>query len=328
MSKTVSDRVTVRKSALIEQFIKRFRAALAETETAQVAIAAETGFRNETISRLVRGVSITVPIDFLVSLAGWLDEKGISVRWLVTGIGPMRKADMGGPSNAPAYLDIMAYSMLLILARRAGVDITGVMKAWTRKVGLPGGDLIEVPLESILDVYEESVRQTAPPPAPTAKAARSDAPPPGRAPRYRTVLAEDIPSTSDWWKRYVPILGTIAAGEGPDLLEPTEYPPAWGEFLVYSGATQTAVAIRISGESMAPDFRDHDMVVVDPARPAESGICCVLIDRDGGRDVHLKRLHLSRNTARLESINSEFPTVQIDRSRLIAAFTVIAHLPA
>jgi phage repressor protein C with HTH and peptisase S24 domain len=146
---------------------------------------------------------------------------------------------------------------------------------------------------------------------------------------YTTVPAEDVPTSPDWHEHYVPIIGRVAAGLGEDTCEATEYPPAWaGEFLCYDGGPATAVAVRVTGQSMEPRYRDGDMVIVDTGQPAASGeICCVLIDRDGIREARLKRLKISGPWAILESINSEHGPERLSAHRIVRAYRVVDHVP-
>lgn len=152
---------------------------------------------------------------------------------------------------------------------------------------------------------------------------------PPLTPGYFTVPPEDVPTSSDWSEKYVPVLGRIAAGEGEDTIEASDYPPAWaGEFLEYSGAPPTAVAVRVKGKSMQPEFRDGDMVIVDPAQSAEaSEVCCVLLNRDGIRESRLKTFKKSAGWIILESINPDFPPERISVTAFAAAYKIIKHLP-
>ncbi|HOD79971.1 MAG TPA: S24 family peptidase [Phycisphaerae bacterium] len=144
---------------------------------------------------------------------------------------------------------------------------------------------------------------------------------------YRTVPPEAVPSVSDWWRQYVPVVGKIAAGTGLDAVEAREYPPGWcGEFLVYAGAPATAIAVRVEGQSMEPDYMAGDMVVVDPQQRVTAGIACVLLEVDGEREAVLKRIRIKGKSALLESINQAFAARAIQASQVAAAYKVIDHL--
>lgn len=156
-------------------------------------------------------------------------------------------------------------------------------------------------------------------------------PPPAAPARrgYETVPAEDVPSSPDWWRHYVPVLGGLAAGSGIDAAEAAEYPPGWaGEFLRHEGAPPTAVAVRVVGTSMQPQYQPGDMVVVDPSRQAEAGsVCCVMLDVGGRREPRLKRLELRGKSLVLKSLNPQVADEEIPRDRLAGAYPVVAHLP-
>ena len=153
----------------------------------------------------------------------------------------------------------------------------------------------------------------------------------GAEPGYRTVPPEDVPTSRDWHEHYVPVIGRIAAGEGFGADEATKYPPSWaGEFLVYDGAAATAVAVRVKGQSMEPDYHDGDMVVVDPAREADAGsVACVMLERHGIREARLKRYKLSGGWVILESTNPDAAqkAERISPVDLVSAFPIVDHLP-
>lgn len=148
---------------------------------------------------------------------------------------------------------------------------------------------------------------------------------------YRTVPPEDVPTTRDWWKTYVPIIGRVAAGTGGETVDATAYPPAWAaEFVIYEGAPQSAAAVRVSGRSMEPVFMDGDLVIVDPGRPAAQGtVCCVVVDNGGIREAKLKIFHMAAGWVVLESTNQaqEFSPVRLPAGCFIAAYEIIEHLP-
>jgi len=143
---------------------------------------------------------------------------------------------------------------------------------------------------------------------------------------YRIVDAEQLPA--DWRGRYVPVLGRLSAGEGVDTVEAEEHPPGWAtSYLIYTGAPAAGFALRVIGDSMEPDHRDGDMVVVDGSQPVRSGVCCVIYARNGDRVARLKRLRISKGKAHLESTNPNHPAVIVP-AKTTEAFKVIAHLPA
>lgn len=147
---------------------------------------------------------------------------------------------------------------------------------------------------------------------------------------YRTVPAEAVPGRPDWPAHYVPVIGRVAAGcdLAADTAEASATPPGWaGEFLVYDGAPAGAVAVRVEGDSMAPEYQAGDMVLVDTGRPVESGVCVVLLASDGEREAVLKRLRRVGRRWVLSSLNPDYADRPIPAADLAAAYGIIAHLP-
>lgn len=310
-----SSRVTVRWPELVDGFSRRITHLLAESGVSQRDLAKSLGgFRNDALSRIVRGVAVSVPIDFLVKLGGWADVRGFSLRWLLCGVGQMRKDDIPKtPDMVRAANELGAYRMIMTLADRAGIDLGDISVETNVMSYVPDFGVVSIPLPDLISHVEEKLKGKT-----------------SELRGYSTVAAEDVPTRHDWHEHYVPVIGRVAAGEGVDVAEASEYPPAWAnEFLVYDGAPKTAVAVRVLGNSMEPKYHDGDMVIVDPAVPAGAGeVCCVLVDRDGVREARLKRLKLQGRYAMLESTNPDYAqgAERISASRLIAAFRIVDHL--
>jgi len=135
---------------------------------------------------------------------------------------------------------------------------------------------------------------------------------------------------TDWYKHYVPIIGRVAAGVGFDTAEAEASPPGWAdEYVGYDGAPIGAVAVRVIGASMEPQYRSGDIVIVDTSVTVRSGICCILIEDDSGqRAARLKMLSMRGGAAKLRSLNAEFAEERIDAARIAAAYPIHDHLPA
>ena len=300
---------------MIEAFSGRFRQAITDIGLSQREMADKLGgFRNDTISRIYRGAATTISIDLFVKIVGWADGNGISLRWLLLGIGPMKKKDLSAqPDMVQAMNNAMNTRLIVELAKRADVDLSDVVESSDVVTYAPDWGMISTPLPELLNLLEKQmgIRRFGP--------------------GYKTVPSEDVPTSTDWNKYYVPVIGRIAAGDGVDTIEATEYPPAWaGEFLAYEGASPSSVAVRIVGESMEPDYHDGDMVIVDTSSQAEAGeVCCIIVTRDSDREVQLKRIKFSGQYAILESLNPnpQFQAKRIPRKNVVRAYKIIGHLP-
>lgn len=84
-------------------------------------------------------------------------------------------------------------------------------------------------------------------------------------------------------------------------------------------------AVRIDGESMAPEIRHGDVVVLSPDVPAEGGLAAVvqLADQIG---VTCKLIRFDDDTVHLIPVNESFPPTRHARSDLLWALKVIARI--
>lgn len=112
--------------------------------------------------------------------------------------------------------------------------------------------------------------------------------------------------------RRVPLIGFAQAG-GEGFFDDGGYPVggSWDEVSLPDIADANAYALEISGDSMAPVFRDGDMVIVSPAAPTRRGDRVVVRTQAG--EVMAKQL--ARQSARrieLRSLNPEHPDYSFD----------------
>lgn len=68
-------------------------------------------------------------------------------------------------------------------------------------------------------------------------------------------------------------------------------------------------ALRVTDDSMSPEFREGCLIIVDPTGVARDG-AYVLAEHEHG--LLLRRLRLSGDTTRLEALNPDFPAVELD----------------
>lgn len=146
-------------------------------------------------------------------------------------------------------------------------------------------------------------------------------------PGYQLIDCEQMATIEDR-RHAVPLINRIAAGDGVDTVQAEEMPPGVADaYLIYTGAPASAFAVRVVGDSMEPEYRDGDVVVVDGAAPVRSGVCCVIYQREGGeRLARLKQLEIRGAKAYLRSTNPDHRTLTVP-SRHVEAFRVIDHLP-
>lgn len=289
-----------KKSSFSEDLGRRLRQLRAFLDLSQTDLASRVGpVPTSSWSELERGTLVSLRMDILAGLAALCAEAGISLEWLLTGAGTMHlgAAPLAGATREQLMRALAGHFNNELLAQ-AGIRL-------------------------------------AEPPEGTAEAARANIEPiagPFRAVSlyeagFRIVQAEEQTFGKDWRGKCVPIIGRLAAGEGVDTIEAEEGPPGWADsYLLYKDAPPGAFALRVVGASMEPEYRDGDMVVVDPGQPVRSGVCCVIYTHDGERVARLKKLRVARGTARLESLNLDFKPVSVP-AKDVQAYAVIAHLP-
>ena len=334
MPRQRKERITRRYPELVDGFGKRLREALLSLGVSQQELA-ETlgGYRPDAISFLVKGKSSQIAIDLVIRLGEFMYFHGVSLPWLFMGLGEMMLADeLADIGPKVAVEDILSYAMLVAIGKKMGFDLQAIAAAWQLEVKWPGRGAFILPIYSLADKIEQVIpgynQLGSQPKITVPRHVKGAATGPATA-GYRTISAEDVPTSPDWWKSYVPVIGRVAAGEGMDTIEASQYPPAWaGEFVEFRGGSPTAVAVRVAGESMLPTYSQDDMLIVDTAQQAESGqVCCVLVAVAGFREARVKRLIRRGKIFLLESLNPAWSPDIIEAEKIIAAYAIVAHLP-
>jgi phage repressor protein C with HTH and peptisase S24 domain len=147
-------------------------------------------------------------------------------------------------------------------------------------------------------------------------------------PGYREVFREEI--EGDPRGRYVPLIDRLAAGAGFGTDEADAHMPGDADsFVAYEGAPPGTFALRVAGDSMEPEFKSGDVVIIDPAREAPDGevACIVYEDAQGNRVTRLKRYHLKENDVVLASNKPTHPPVEIPLGWLKRRYAIRDHLP-
>lgn len=103
----------------------------------------------------------------------------------------------------------------------------------------------------------------------------------------------------------VPVLGTIPAGIPieaiEDVIDHEEVPKDWGK------GGKEYFALRVSGNSMSPEYLDGDVLILRKADTCDSGKdCAVMVN---GNDAVFKRVRLTDKGMMLMPINPEYDPV-------------------
>jgi SOS-response transcriptional repressor LexA len=111
--------------------------------------------------------------------------------------------------------------------------------------------------------------------------------------------------------RLVPLISWIKAG---DFHEPSDiYQPGIADEWISSNTKgENTFALRVVGDSMTPEFRTGDIIVVDPSREPQSGEFAVVKIDD---EVTFKQVYFTMNKIILKPINEQgHKTIEIDRN--------------
>jgi len=113
-------------------------------------------------------------------------------------------------------------------------------------------------------------------------------------------------NVTDVRMRLIPIVSKVAAGD-PATYTDGDYPAGFAEEYVPAPADlndMNAFALRISGDSMSPRFRDGDIVICSPRRPAENGDAVVAKVNAG--ETTCKIYYLDGRNVILSPVNSRY----------------------
>ncbi len=97
------------------------------------------------------------------------------------------------------------------------------------------------------------------------------------------------------------------------------------EFLRRKGQLSQMVLMRVSGDSMEPEFRDGDVVLIDQSqhKPRPGGVYAVAVDDM----VYLKIVDASPGRLVLSSYNKSYSSLEVDtRGDLIDTVRIIGHV--
>lgn len=102
----------------------------------------------------------------------------------------------------------------------------------------------------------------------------------------------------------VPIISWVQAGDWQEVYDP--FQPGYAEEWIDTAATnhQNAFALRVHGDSMAPEFVEDDIITVDPGREPTSGS---FIIAKNGLEATFKQLVIDGSSVYLKPLNDRYP---------------------
>lgn len=104
--------------------------------------------------------------------------------------------------------------------------------------------------------------------------------------------------------RMIPVVSWVQAGDFIDSQAQTTpgYADDWVE--TFETASQNAFALVVHGDSMEPEFRDGDIITVDPERQAENGSYVIV---KNGVEATFKQLVWDGSSVFLKPLNDRYP---------------------
>ena len=264
-----------------------------------VDLSRRTGISLSSISRYFKDRDPS--LEFVMAACKALD---VSAQWLLFGEGPMRRGQIDWSAVPYEQLQHEAFRRRLELEKGVEALIEGAKAAGDASQGRDGRAGVQ-----------------------TAVGQRRHVPEPSE-PTFRVVDAEHLPA--GWMGHYVPMIGRIAAGIGVDTTEAESYPAGLAaHYLEVSGAPRNAFAVQIEGDSMEPQFRHGDVVIVDGGQPGTPGNICAVLEktRAGDRIARIKRLVLRGHRAMLCSLNAKHKPIEV-LAKDVESFVIWKHLPS
>jgi SOS-response transcriptional repressor LexA len=119
----------------------------------------------------------------------------------------------------------------------------------------------------------------------------------------------------------VPLISSVAAGNWKDIGD--NYDPKDEQDWVLSTATtsENAFALRIQGDSMEPDIKDNEIVIVDPLRIAEHNSIVIVI-QNGNTEATCKQLVIDGGKRYLKPINPRYPIMEMQADARLCGVVV------
>jgi len=124
----------------------------------------------------------------------------------------------------------------------------------------------------------------------------------------------------------IPLLNYVQAGAMREVLDQ----PWAGEFLIAeSRISSSSFALEIRGESMLPQFREGDRVIIDPDVVPQPGD--MVVAKNGGEEATFKKYRPrgvgedGKEIFELVPLNEDYPSMRSDVTPLVIIGTMVEH---
>lgn len=134
----------------------------------------------------------------------------------------------------------------------------------------------------------------------------------------------NVEPASDPSRTQVPIISWVQAGTALEAIDNLQPGDAEGWVTTQKKPREHTYALRISGDSMSPDFRPGMILVVEPTMCAEPGD--FVIAKNDGHEATFKQYVVDGGKHFLKPLNPQYPVISMEGYEIIGVVTEAKHL--
>ena len=151
----------------------------------------------------------------------------------------------------------------------------------------------------------------------------------GRSPKERASPDDNVEHLARQPARAIPVIDWVQAGQMSEMTSP--YSPTTPDGVEWVGDDfgPRAIALRIRGNSMEPEFHEGDRIIVDPEVRAQPGD--FVVAGNNHHEATFKKYRprgideQGREVFELVPLNDDYPVLRSDREPLVLLGTMIEH---
>lgn len=132
----------------------------------------------------------------------------------------------------------------------------------------------------------------------------------------------------------VPVINKVAAGSAKEFTD-LDYPAGVADEYVElpkadgpQALAKSSFAVRVSGDSMAPEYREGDLVVVKAGAAEDGDDCLVRLGANEGYAQTFKRVYFESDTVRLVPLNKAHPERTVKLEEVTGIYPVVYKVVA
>lgn len=129
--------------------------------------------------------------------------------------------------------------------------------------------------------------------------------------------------------RQIPLISSVQAGQMTEALEPFPTGSAFEYLLTDLPLSEYAFALEIEGQSMEPDFKEGDRIIVDPALQPQPGD--FVVAKNGREEATFKKYRPrgigqgGREVFELVPLNDDYPTINSEHEPARIIGVMVEH---